>query len=424
MKKIWKTMVMLALSLVFILSAIAPALARDQDTESSASLTRGALAIIAPWSVPAGRDFTVRAFLRENQEPFHGAGVWAVSTDASAAMREDMARLNDGSTQNGEADYESVLNRHGSFLGRTGRDGFLACNIERPGRYILVVAKNGFQPGFTNISIMDTVKALGIRAPERVPAGQPVTMGVFDRITHEGVQGAGVWAITNDNMDALKQEAEALREDSSLTDEEKDYEAIARTYGFLLGRTDENGKLEYTFRQTGNYILVAVKRGYFPGFARLVVYDRPKALGITATPPQTQVSREVILDVFDRQSNNPVEGVGVWAVSRDEAQALRERLTAMQQDTSISAADKDYEAVVSVHGVFLGRTGPDGKLGASFGVAGTYLLVTAKRGYIPGFTTLVVREAPQIRPSKLEDGLKSKSRVVPEPTQPDQTVLK
>lgn len=424
MKKISKTIIILALSLVFILTAIAPALAQDEDSESSASLTRGALAIIAPWSVPASSDFTVRTFLRENQEPFQGAGVWAVSSDAGTAMREDLARSNEDSGQTSEADYESVLNRHGSFLGQTGRDGFLACNIERPGRYILVAARNGLQPGFTNIGIMDTVKALGIRVPGRVPVGQPVTMAVFDRITHNAVERAGVWAVTRDNIEALKLEAEVLREDSSLVDEEKDYEAIARSYGFFLGTTDENGKLEYSFRETGTYILVAVKRGYFPGFARLQVFDRPDALGITATPPQTRVGREVTLDVFDRQSHNPVEGAGVWAISRDQAQALRERIAAMQQDNSLSVADKDYEAIISVHGVFLGRTGPDGKLGASFDVAGTYLLVSAKRGYIPGFTTLVVREAPQVRPSKLEDGLKSESHIVPDPSQPDQNELK
>ncbi|MFH1646766.1 MAG: hypothetical protein ABID71_03605 [Chloroflexota bacterium] len=317
MKKKWQIMVALVLSLVTMITAAAPALAQDEEPAAAESRFQGALAIIAPWSAPVSGEFTVRAFLRENQEPFPGAGVWAISGDDGETLKEELGRLRQDSSQpDAEKDYESILNAHGTFLGRTGVDGRLTCTFEQAGRYILVAARNGYLPGFTRIGIRETIKALGIRSPRRAPLGEPVTLAVFERVTQETVAGAGIWAVTRDNIEALQQEARTLREDTSLSAEEKDYEATVNMYGFFLGRTDELGQLDYTFDEAGGYLLVAVKRGYFPGFAPLAVIARPEALGIKATPPRTHVGKEVTLDVFNRQSRDPVGDAGVWAISR------------------------------------------------------------------------------------------------------------
>jgi hypothetical protein len=338
----------------------------------------------------------VRAFLRENQEPFPGAGVWAIGADSVETLKAELGQLKqDSSRPDVEKDYESIIGNHGAYLGRTGQDGRLACTLEQAGRYILVAARNGYVPGFTHIGVRDTISALGIRTPKRAPVGQPVSMGVFDRITQNPVAGAGIWAVTRDDIEALKQEAQALKEDAVVAAEEKDYESLVNARGLFLGRTDENGKLDYTFNDAGAYLLVAVKRGYFPGFSPLAVIEKPKVLAIKATPPQTHVGKEVTLNVSDRQAKAPVEGAGVWAMSRDEAETLKQEIAALREDTATAAAGKDYEAVVSLHGTFLGRTDADGKLGATFDTAGNYLLVTVKHGYIPGFTVLPVREMPE-----------------------------
>ncbi len=404
MKRKWQITAALVLSLVILLTAVPAVMAQDEEPTTTASLTGGgSLAIIAPWTVPAGKEFTVRAFLRENQEPFPNAGIWAVRRDDNEALKDELTWLRDNADQPAEdKDYESILDAHGVFLGRTGRDGRLACNFNEAGRYILVAARNGYRPGFTHIGIRDTVKALGIKAPKRAPAGRPVSMMVFDCVIHEPVQGAGVWAVTRDNMEVLKQEAEALKKDTSLSAEDKDYETLANTYGFFLGRTDENGKIEYTFDETGTYLLIAVKRGYYPGFSTMTVYTQPKALGIKATPPRTHVDREVTLSVFDRMSNDPVEGAGIWAISRDEAATLRDEIGALRNDETTDVAEKDYETIVSLYGTFLGTTDEHGKLGATFDTAGVYILVAVKRGYVPGFTTLVVKEPPELQPESVK----------------------
>ncbi len=399
MKRKWQITVALVLSLVILLTAVPAVMAQDEEPTTATSLTRGgSLAIIAPWTVPAGKEFTVRAFLRENQEPFPNAGIWVVSRDDNEALKDELAWLRDNADRPAQdKDYESILDAHGVFLGRTGRDGRLACTFDEAGRYILVAARNGYRPGFTHIGIRDTVKALGIKAPKRAPVGRPVTMTVFDRVIQEPVQGAGIWAVTRDNIDLLKQEAEALKEDASLAAEDKDYEALANTYGFFLGRTDENGKLEHTFGETGTYLLVAVKRGYYPGFSLISIHDQIQALGIKATPPRTNVGREITLSVFDRMSNDPVEGAGIWAISRDETATLRDEIGALRNDGTTDTAKMDYEAIVSLYGTFLGTTDEHGKLGATFDTAGVYILVAVKRGYVPGFTRLVVKEPPELQ---------------------------
>lgn len=401
MNRKWLIIMGLVLSLITVIIVAVPVLAQNEEPAATANTNRGALAIIAPWTVPAGREFTVRAFLRENQEPFPGAGVWAIGADSTDALKAELGQFKEESSQpDVTTDYESILGRHGGYLGRTGGDGYLTCTIEQPGKYVLVAARNGYQPGFTHIGIRDTVNALAIRAPKRAPAGEPVTIVVFERITQSPVEDAVVFAVTRDNADTLKKAAQALKEDTSIAAEDKDYEALCNTYGFFLGRTDENGKLEFTIDEAGVYLLVAVKRGYFPGFSLMAIVNKPKALGIKSVPPRTHVGKEVTLNVFDRQTSDPVEGAGIWAMSRDEAAALKQEIAATGEDANTAAAERDYEAVVSAHGTFLGFTDGNGKLPATFDTAGIYVLVTAKPGYLPGFTVLPVKEMPE--PSTVE----------------------
>ncbi|MBI2849885.1 MAG: hypothetical protein HYX80_02440, partial [Chloroflexi bacterium] len=238
--------------------------------------------------------------------------------------------------------------------------------------------------------------ALGIKAPKRAPVGEEVTIGVFARLTQEAVEGAGVWAVSRDRVEALQQEAQKLKDDPGTAAEEKDYEAIVKAHGQFLGRTDKDGQLTHTFRDAGIYVLVAVKKGYFPGYAPLAVVVKQKALSIKVTPPQTHVGKEVTIKVSDRESNDPVEGAGVWAIARDKAADLRD---ALKGNSGNATDERDYEAAIASRGTFLGRTDADGKLSATFTTPGAYVLVTVKKGYLPGYTTLAVRDMPKPKPT-------------------------
>ena len=53
-----------------------------------------------------------------------------------------------------------------------------------------------------------------------------------------------------------------------------------------------------------------------------------KVLAIKA-PRVAPVGKEVTMTIFQRLSQDPVEGAAIWALTRDEAEALREEWIAM-----------------------------------------------------------------------------------------------
>jgi hypothetical protein len=100
-------------------------------------------------------------------------------------------------------------------------------------------------------------------------------MTVYGRGTTIPVEDAGVWALTRDKMESLQTEMKALRETSALSAEDTDYESLMDIYGEFLGRTNEFGQLTHEFGETGGYLLITVKAGYFPGWAVIRIMDPP-----------------------------------------------------------------------------------------------------------------------------------------------------
>ena len=89
-------------------------------------------------------------------------------------------------------------------------------------------------------------------------------MTVFDRFNSDPVHGAGVWAFSRENAESLKSEISDIRTDINASAMDYNYESIMNTYGVFLGRTGNNGQLIHKFDETGNYILVTWKPGYWP----------------------------------------------------------------------------------------------------------------------------------------------------------------
>jgi len=254
--------------------------------------------------------------------------------------------------------------------------------------------------------------SLAIVAPRLAPVGQEISMTVFLRVNQEPFPDAGVWALTRERAEVLKEELAALREQNGLASADNDLEDIISIHGTFIGRTDENGKLYHTFAEAGHYLLAAVKKHYFPGFTRINIGTLPRALGIEA-PRRAPVGEDVTMTVFQRRTEEPVEDAGIWALSREEAEVLRQEMTALREDTSVAVEEKDYESLVSIHGDFLGRTGEDGELSYAFSSEGIYLLVGVKKGYFPGVTIIGVRDMPEPMPAP--------SQPVPEQPEPEET---
>ena len=392
MKK-WRILVLTMLALLLAVMSPMAVLAQSDEATLTADTppANGALAIIAPWVTAVGQETSMRVFLRADQEPFPGAGVWALTRDAADALRAEVDSFQKaGSAAAVSADYEAMVSARGIFLGRTGADGRLYHTFEEAGRYVLVAVKGGYHPGFTGINVREVRQGIGIEAPRRAAPSEEITIATFERATQEPLAGAGIWALTRDNVEALKAEMQALTEDASIAAAEKDYEALVGRYGFFLGRTGDNGELNCAFAESGGYLLVAVKPGYYPGFAPISIREITNALAVMALWMAPQ-GREVTITILDRINHDPVESAGVWALSRDNMEALQAELKALREDTSITAAEKDYEALVSVYGSLLGRTDENGELRHTFDEAGAYLLVAVKRGYIPGFSPIFIK---------------------------------
>ena len=77
-------------------------------------------------------------------------------------------------------------------------------------------------------------------------------------------------------------------------------------------------------------------------------------------PKAARVGEEVTIGVFDRQAEEPVQGAGVWALTREAAEALKADMAELREDTSVATTDHDYESVADLHGTFLGRTNDEG----------------------------------------------------------------
>ena len=120
-------------------------------------------------------------------------------------------------------------------------------------------------------------EALAIQAPRRAPFGESVTMTVFQRGTEDPVKDAGIWAITRENAESLRERIAELREEDENAIRELDWESLVSGYGFFLGTTHGNGQLKYAFTEEGGYLLIAIKPGYLPGRTGIAIRNIPEA---------------------------------------------------------------------------------------------------------------------------------------------------
>ena len=236
---------------------------------------------------------------------------------------------------------------------------------------------------------------LAIVAPRMAPAGEEVSMTVFDRPTQNPVKDAGIWALTQDEAETLKEKIEKLRGEGEASVQKLDWESLVSVHGIFLGETHGNGQLKYTFTEKGWYLLIAVKQGYVPDRTGIVVRTIPKALAIEA-PRRAQVDEKVTVTVSQRGTEDPVKDAGIWALTRDEADTLKEEMVAIRAEGNTTAEELDYESKISVHGTFLGTTNGSGQLKHTFNEAGGYLLVAVKKGYFPGFAPIGIIAIPRI----------------------------
>ena len=120
--------------------------------------------------------------------------------------------------------------------------------------------------------------------------------------------------------------------------------------------------------------------------------DAARLKGILAVqaPRKATVGEPVTIRVIGRISRDPVEGVGVWAVTKDEAKAVQEKIAGLKQSNADNAT---IQAAVETESTPTGSHRPtdaNGKVTHAFQNAGGYLLVAWKPGFLPGYQPIVV----------------------------------
>jgi hypothetical protein len=139
-------------------------------------------------------------------------------------------------------------------------------------------------------------------------------------------------------------------------------------------------------------VLVAARKGYVPDFSPIGVRGaRANALVVT-TPRASAPGEPVSITVTDRANGEPVKDAGVWALTRESADALKTEVSGIR---TADDAGVDVESLLNGRGFFLGTTHGNGELKYTFEKEGVYVLVAFKRGYLPGYTGIAIKNAPK-----------------------------
>jgi hypothetical protein len=118
----------------------------------------------------------------------------------------------------------------------------------------------------------------------------------------------------------------------------------------------------------------------------------PKSLLAIVQPAVVRVGEPMQLTVFARLDQTPVSAAGVWAVNKDNVNAMKKAIKDLNHPVTANATAEAYAAILNANGTKLGQTDDAGKLTYTFTAPANNWLVALKEGYLPGFSHLIVRE--------------------------------
>jgi len=224
------------------------------------------------------------------------------------------------------------------------------------------------------------IKSLVIEGPRKARLMEEVTFTVIEKPGKNPVPAADVWKISKADLKKVKGIFKTDEKNNGAIPD--DYASLVSSLGTKLGTTDASGKLSATF-DTGKYFLVAIKSGYRPGFASLNVSDKLQQLAIKA-PKNVTPDQPITITIMGKETHQPVEGVSVWAFSRDRVNEVKKAVSSKTTDAGTTLNSLAFCTP-------LGKTDAQGKLNATF-QSGKYFLVAFKIGYAPVFTPLMVKD--------------------------------
>jgi hypothetical protein len=157
-----------------------------------------------------------------------------------------------------------------------------------------------------------------------------------------------------------------------------------------MGKTNEKGKLSYTFAKAGDYTLIAVKTNYLPEYAGIVIREKPQpvlALVLTA-PMSSKPGEPVIMSVTQKNTTDKISDAQIYAMTKEQSDALQAKIA----EANAAKIPIDWEAaMISIKASLLGKTNGSGELKYTFASEGLYLLIAIKTGFTPGRAAIAVK---------------------------------
>ena len=332
----------------------------------------------------------------------------AVPQVVSASLRVNNATVIKADPANTTAavQYAAEVVNTGTLLGYTDESGNLTYAFPDSAGYILTATKEDYAPGFAKISIiLADQKKLGVKSPGSSEVGSSVNFFVIERSTGQGVAGAGLWALRISDISGTAEPVwQSLVTGSAVSDVVQKYTAWAREKGIFLGNSSDSGQVTFAFKETGRYLLMAVKDGYAPGFNQINITPvGQKQLSVKA-PASSYTGQQVSIRVFESNTGQPVEKAEVYAFRStvtvipptiQQAPTVKDgTATQVIIDASYANAISTVEAERLLNGkdkaIFIGQTGKSGEVQYAFPDPGPYALVAVKDGYVPGGTRITI----------------------------------
>jgi len=124
------------------------------------------------------------------------------------------------------------------------------------------------------------------------------------------------------------------------------------------------------------------------------VNPTPETALATQAPRRASPGEEITLMVYQRGTEDPVKDADIWALTRENAEAMKAEIEAAKAEGTNVKQELDWESMMGVYGFFLGTTNGSGKLKYTFEEEGVYRLLALKDGFIPGRAGIAIKTPP------------------------------
>lgn len=324
-----------------------------------------------------------------------------VLTASSTSFNTDIIKADPADTTAAQK-YADQIKGSGIFLGNTDGSGAITYTFNTNGYYIITAILDGYTPGFGRVTVNTSQKRLMLQTPASAAEDTTVTFFISENGTGTAVAVATLWMLhTNDIKGAYESIWESLIANKVLSDNVDKYKGWMQQKGKSIGASDTSGQVNYTFKESGTFLLVALKEGYTPGFGKIEInkdgQQSKLQLGLKAGLP-AYINKPVTLKAFDKNTGQAVDKATIYGFKGlimhpiiKPSLSINENGTATAIVTGASAANEissEEAGKLLVQSQFqpilLGATGNNGELQYTFTQTGTYTLVVFKDGYIAG----------------------------------------